>query len=86
MDIYSYVQPQDLKSVNKVIMMQFKLTQGSVATVCKWSGQMNNFLYCKSPQYTVCQILQKSLSVCKNYSEIKKVSIFRNTVYYLKLK
>jgi len=36
------VQPQDLTFVNKVNIMQFKFSQGSIAIVCRWSGQVNN--------------------------------------------
>jgi len=42
LDIFQYVQPQYLRFVNKVIIMQVKFSQGSVATVCRWSEQMNN--------------------------------------------
>jgi len=39
----------------------------------KWENQY--VLCCNLPQYTICQILQKSVNVCKNNSEIKKVSV-----------
>jgi len=40
--IFQFVQQQYLTFVNKVIIMQLKSSQGSVATVCRWSGQVNN--------------------------------------------
>jgi len=44
----------------------------------KWANQY--LLCCNLSHYTVCQILRESVSVCKNYKEIKKVSVFWNTV------
>jgi len=42
LDIFQYVQPKYLTFVNKVIIMQFIISQGSVATLCRKSGQVNN--------------------------------------------
>jgi len=42
LDIFQYVQPQYLTFVSKVVNMQFKFFEGSVATVCRRSWQMNN--------------------------------------------
>jgi len=39
---FSYVQPQYLTFINAVIMMYFNFFQGSAATVCRCSCQMNN--------------------------------------------
>jgi len=41
LDIFQYMQLQYVMFV-KVIIMQFKFSQGSVATVCRWSGQIIN--------------------------------------------
>jgi len=45
----------------------------------KWTYQQ--LLYCKFLQYTVCQILWKSVSVCRNYSRIKNVDVFWIMLY-----
>jgi len=39
---FQYVQLQYLTFVNKDIVTQFKFFLGSVAILCRWSGQINN--------------------------------------------
>jgi len=56
-NVFQYVQLQYLTFVNKVIIMQFKFSKGSVTTVCRWSGQISNCCI-------AIQILYVCLSCC----------------------
>jgi len=79
LNIFQYVQPQYLTFVNNVIIMQFKFSQGSVASACRLSGQISNC--CVATYLSIlCAKYYKNWSMfVKTTAKLKKVSVFFGT-------
>jgi len=75
-DIFQYVQLQYLTFVNKVIIMQFKFSQNSVATVCRWSGQMDNCCVATYLSILCAKLYENRSMFVKNTAKWKRLAFF----------